>query len=110
MIPSWFQECSQSEEFPGEGIRATIDGRTTTIPTWRGIIYDKAMLDKAVAASGYLVGHSLTYADCNILPMLVALTMFPATDNVLHKNKNLVAYVSGLSARPSFKNTAPPAN
>ena len=69
-----------------------------------------APLDQAVAGTSYLVGDNLTYADFNVLPMLAALTMFPATNDVLSKHKNLSAYVSRLSARPSFKNTAPPEN
>ncbi len=65
-------------------------------------------LDKAVAGTGYLVGDSLTFADLNVVPMLVALTMFPETKEMLAKHKNLSAYVDKISARPSFQNTAPP--
>ena len=65
-------------------------------------------LDKAVASTGYLVGDSLTYADLNVLPMLVALTLFPETKEMLEKHEALSAYVAKLSARPSFQNTAPP--
>ncbi len=69
-----------------------------------------APLDQAVAGTGYLVGDKLTYADINVLPMLMALTMFPATNEILTKHKNLSAYASRLSARMSFQNTAPPEN
>ena len=69
-----------------------------------------APLDEAIAGSGYLVDDSLTYADMNVLPMLAALTFFPTTNALLAKHKNLPAYVSRLSARPSFVNTASPSN
>lgn len=67
-----------------------------------------APLDQAVAETGYLVGGSLTYADCNVVPILAVATMFPATKDIVAKYKNLSGYISRLSARPSFKNTAPP--
>ncbi len=69
-----------------------------------------APLDQVVARTGYLVGDKLTYADMNLLPMLAALTMFPPTNDLLSKFENLSAYVSKLSERPSFQNTAPPAD
>ena len=65
-------------------------------------------LDKAVAGTGYLVGDSLTFADLNVVPMLVALTLFDETKEMLAKYKNLSAYIDKISARPTFQNTAPP--
>lgn len=67
-----------------------------------------AALDKAVAATGYLVGSSLTYADCNVLPMLVTLQNFPQGRDAMAKFPKLSAYTAALAERPSFKNTAPP--
>lgn len=67
-----------------------------------------APLDQAVANTGYLAGDTLTYADLNVLPMLAALTNFPATSGILSKLTILSGYLSRLSARPSFANTAPP--
>ncbi len=69
-----------------------------------------ASLDKAVASTGFLVGDSLTYADLNVFPMLAALTIFPVTDDMLSKHTSLKSYVSKLCERPSYQNTAPPAN
>lgn len=66
------------------------------------------VLDKAVAKTGYLVGSSLTFADCNVLPMLTALGRFPQGKEILAKMPNLTAYVAKLSERPSFTKTAPP--
>jgi glutathione S-transferase len=68
-----------------------------------------ATLDKAVAATGYLVGNGLTYADCNVLPMLVACNFYPQGKEIIAKHPALSAYIAILSDRPSFKNTAPPA-
>lgn len=67
-----------------------------------------AALDRAVAATGYLVGRDLTYADINVLPMLATLARFPQGAELLEKFPNLSAYVTRLSERPSYKNTAPP--
>lgn len=65
-------------------------------------------LDDAVAKTGYLVGDKLTFADMNVLPMLATAMGFPATKEIIAKNKNLAAYVAKLTELPSFKNTAPP--
>lgn len=66
-------------------------------------------LDKALAATGYLVGKALTYADLNVLPMLIAGAAFPACKAILDKHSNVSAFVAKLTALPSFSNTAPPA-
>ncbi len=65
-------------------------------------------LDTAVAGTGHLVGASLTYADMNVVPMLVMLQNFPAGKEVMAKHPALLAYVAAMTARPSFTNTAPP--
>ena len=67
-----------------------------------------AALDKALAATGYLVGDALTYADMNVLPMLATGAMFPACKAVLDQHAHVSAYIAKLTARDSFKNTAPP--
>lgn len=67
-----------------------------------------AALDKAVAATGYLVGNDITYADMNVLPMLATLQNFPAGKELVAKFPALSAYVAKLTERPSYKNTAPP--
>ena len=66
------------------------------------------VLDDALGRSEYLAGKSLTFADMNVLPMLDYGMMFPKSKAVLEGHKNLMAYYARLSARPSFKNTAPP--
>ena len=66
------------------------------------------VLDKALAATGYLVGSALTYADLNVLPMLATGAMFPAGKAIFDKRANVSAYIAKLTALPSFRNTAPP--
>lgn len=65
-------------------------------------------LDRAVAATGYLVGNRLTYADLNVAPMLATLGNFPQGKEILAKLPNLASYVAKLTERASYKNTAPP--
>jgi glutathione S-transferase len=67
-----------------------------------------AVLDRAVARSGYLVGDSLTLADINILPMLFYVNRFEEGKALLGAAKSLSAYMERHFARDSFKNTAPP--
>jgi glutathione S-transferase len=67
-----------------------------------------ATLDKAVAATGYLVGNGLTYADCNVTPMLASAQSFPQGREIIGRHAALAAYVTAMTARASFKNTAPP--
>jgi glutathione S-transferase len=67
-----------------------------------------AVLEAAVAKSGYLAGNRLTFADMNILPMLETFAMYPAGKELLAGYPGLSAYRAKLAARPSFVNTAPP--
>ncbi|HUS97765.1 MAG TPA: glutathione S-transferase family protein [Hyphomicrobiaceae bacterium] len=67
-----------------------------------------AALDKGVASTGYLAGSALSFADMNVLPMLVTLDQYPRGKELIAKYRNLGAYIEKLSARPSFTNTAPP--
>jgi len=65
-------------------------------------------LDDGLARTGHLVGDKLTYADLNVLPMLVACGLFPQGKAILEKYSNVSAFIARLTERPSFKNTAPP--
>jgi glutathione S-transferase len=67
-----------------------------------------ATLDHAVAATGYLVGNGLTFADCNVVPMLATALAFPQTKEIIGRHTALSAYVAAMTERPSYKNTAPP--
>jgi glutathione S-transferase len=67
-----------------------------------------AVLDKAVARTGYLAGDSFTLADINILPMLFYVNRFEEGKAILGAATNLSAYMERHFARPSFRKSAPP--
>jgi glutathione S-transferase len=67
-----------------------------------------AVLDRAVAATGYLAGDDFTLADINILPMLFYVNRFEEGKAILGAAKNLSAYMERHFARPSFRKSAPP--
>jgi glutathione S-transferase len=67
-----------------------------------------AVLDRAVARTGHLVGDSLTLADINILPMLFYVNRFEEGKAILGAAKDLSAYMERHFARPSFRKSAPP--
>ena len=67
-----------------------------------------AVLDRAVAATGYLAGDGFTLADINILPMLFYVNRFEEGKAILGSAKNLSAYMERHFARPSFRKSAPP--
>ena len=67
-----------------------------------------AVLDRAVANTGHLVGDGLTLADINILPMLFYVNRFEEGKAILGAARNLSAYMERHFARPSFRKSAPP--
>ena len=67
-----------------------------------------AVLDKALAKTGHLVGDKLSYADLNVLPMLVTAAGIPAGKEVVAKHANVAKFMTAMTARPSFAKTAPP--
>jgi glutathione S-transferase len=67
-----------------------------------------AVLDKAVAATGYLVGDSFTFADINLMPILHRLQQAPEGARALVAAPHLIAYYRRHAARPSFQRTDPP--
>ena len=66
-----------------------------------------AILDKAVAETGYLVGSSITLADVNLLPILFYLSRMPESGPMLANNRNLAAYLERHVTRPSVTATIP---
>jgi len=66
------------------------------------------VLDRAVAATGHLVGDSLTLADINILPILFYVNRFEEGKAQLAGARNLSAYMERHFARPSFQASKPP--
>ena len=82
--------------------RAAIDG---ALPVMRTQI---AVLDRAVAATGYLAGNSFTLADINLLPVLYFVQRFPEGRDMVQSAKRLAAYFARHSARPSYQASIPP--
>jgi len=67
-----------------------------------------ALLDKAVADTGYLAGDTFSYADANVLPILAYLVNLPESGEAIAAAPHLPAYLARLNERPSVKNTVPP--
>jgi glutathione S-transferase len=67
-----------------------------------------AILDKAVASTGYLVGHQFTFADINLLPILHRVQQAPEGAEALAAATHLAGYYHHHAARPSFVRTDPP--
>jgi glutathione S-transferase len=68
-----------------------------------------AVLDRAVAATGHLVGERFTLADINLMPILHRLGQFPEGSSALAAATHLARYYAAHAARPSFVRTDPPA-
>jgi glutathione S-transferase len=82
--------------------RATIDA---AVPKLKQQI---AILDAAVAPSGYLAGDRFSFADINLMPILFYVKMFPEGADAIGGAKSLAAYYERNAQRPSFRNTIPP--
>jgi glutathione S-transferase len=90
---------------------ATADGKPDraaierVMPEVRGQL---AVLDKAVAGTGYLVDDVFTYADINLLVILDRLKLAPEGAQALAEARNVACYLARHATRPSFVRTAPP--
>jgi glutathione S-transferase len=67
-----------------------------------------AVLDRAVAKTGHLVGEGFTLADINLLPILFFLDKLPESKRMLRQAANLDAYYERHMARASVAETTPP--
>jgi glutathione S-transferase len=67
-----------------------------------------ALLDRAVAGTGYVVGDGLTLADIFVLPMLHYLKLLPESGPMLAASTHLGRYFETHAARPSYVRTIPP--
>jgi glutathione S-transferase len=67
-----------------------------------------AVLDRAVAKTGYLAGEGLTLADINLLPILFYLDKMPESRAMLRRAASLDAYYRRHFERASVKDTTPP--
>ena len=86
----------------GEPDRETIEA---VMPALREQI---AVLDRAVAETGYLVGDDITFADLNLLPILHRVQLAPEGAKALANATHLARYFERHVARPSFQRTMPP--
>ena len=67
-----------------------------------------AVLDKAVAKTGFLSGPTFTLADMYLVPILYYLSRVPESSKMLAEHANLAAYFARHMERPSVKSTIPP--
>ena len=67
-----------------------------------------AVLDKAVARTGYLVDDQYTFADINLMPILYYMRLVPEGAEALSGATHLAAYFDRHAERSSFKSTIPP--
>jgi glutathione S-transferase len=86
----------------GQPDRAAIDG---ALPALRAQI---AILNQAVAPTGYLAGERFSFPDINLMPILYYVKKLPEGADALGGAKSLAAYYERNAQRPSFKNTIPP--
>ena len=86
----------------GKPDRAAIDAVMPMVREQLGI------LDRAVAATGYLVGDHFTFADINLLPILDRVRLAPEGAAALAAAPHLARYYDTHAARPSFARTVPP--
>jgi glutathione S-transferase len=86
----------------GKPDRAAIDAVMPMVREQLGI------LDRAVAATGYLAGDRFTFADINLLPILHRVGQVPEGADALAAAPHLSAYYESHAARPSFASTMPP--
>jgi len=86
----------------GEPDRAAIDA---ALPTMQRQI---AVLDKAVAGTGYLAGDRFTLADINLMPVLYYSQRCPEGGEMLRAAGHLAAYFARHAQRPSYQATLPP--
>jgi glutathione S-transferase len=86
----------------GKPDRAAIDAVMPMVREQLGI------LDRAVAATGYLAGDRFTFADINLLPILHRVGQAPEGAGALAAAPHLSTYYERHAARPSFASTMPP--
>jgi glutathione S-transferase len=66
-----------------------------------------AVLDRAVAKTGHLVGNSFTLADINLLPILYYMDKMPESSAILRRSTSLRLYFDRHMSRPSAKEATP---
>jgi glutathione S-transferase len=90
---------------------ATVDGSPDPVASQaaRAVLRKQfVVLDKAVAATGHLVGDQISFADLNLLTILHNVRLLPAGTTLLTATASLASYYGRHSARASYRNTIPP--
>ena len=67
-----------------------------------------AVLDRAVAKTGHLVGDTFSLADINLLPILHYMAKAPESSAMLRRYASLSSYVDRHMSRPSAREATPP--
>jgi glutathione S-transferase len=67
-----------------------------------------AVLAAAVAATGYLAGDTITFADLNLLTVLHNIPLLPGGADLLVAASDLASYHQRHSTRESYRRTPPP--
>jgi glutathione S-transferase len=116
-VEQWISACTttilpamsryvQCYFFPkGPGGQPDRDAIEAALP---GVLQSLTVLDRAVAATGYLAGRQFTLADLYPLPVLAYLRALPEGCAAVEREKNLNSYFETHSQRASFRNTVPP--
>ena len=91
-------------------VRARIEerppNRTTIDATLPAIEKQLAVLDGAVATTGYLAGDQLTFADLNLMAILSSIREYPEGRAALERWSRLLGYFLRHAERESFRKTA----
>lgn len=105
--PLWIRTYFREYAFPtgpdGTPNRAAIDDALPKMEP------QFAILDRAVAKTGHLVGASFTLADAFIMPILFYMTKGPESAKLLAAAPNLTSYYRRHMERPSVKDAIPSA-
>jgi glutathione S-transferase len=86
----------------GKPDQAAIDAVRPTV------LAQLSVLDRAVAATGHLVGDQFTLADINLMPILYYIRQLPEGAAAISPETHLGRYYVRHAARPSFERTIPP--
>jgi glutathione S-transferase len=92
------------------GPKVATDGpdRETILSVMPAVLEQMAVLDRAVAETGFLVGGRYSFADINLMPILDRVRLPPDGAQALAGAPNLSAYYERHAQRPSFQRTIPP--
>lgn len=102
LIRTYLIAHAASRMVDGKPDRKVIDG---VLPALREQV---GILDRAVAATGYLAGDGFTLADIYLLPILYWVRMLPEGGEAIAATHHLSSYYDRHATRTSFVRTIPP--